>query len=140
MNIFTLFKQWWWKHRCEFAINVLGCLKPDCPHEPARIAARNRLPKVVPPGPPKMGGIGRYYSESTWTEVLVNGKPQLMVNGSITIKGSKDTQQIQMGHLGSISVQSGGSVTISVNNTNNESNVRIEGDGEVFMLSQKRGS
>lgn len=89
MNIFTLFKQWWWKHRCEFAINVLGCLKPNCPHEPARIAARNRLPKVVPPAPPK-NGFGRYYSESQMISVTFNKGSDVIISAPCDVSVNVD--------------------------------------------------
>lgn len=84
MNIFTLFKQWLWKHRCEFAINVIGCLKSDCPHEAARIAARNPLPKVAPPGPPKQG-FGRYYFESQKIAINVDKNSEVIINAPMDV-------------------------------------------------------
>ena len=38
--------------------------------------------------PPKVGDIGRYYFESTWVEVTINGVPQLIKDRPVTI--SKD--------------------------------------------------
>jgi hypothetical protein len=85
MSLFTLLKQWWWKHRCEFAINVEGCLKPNCPHEPARIAARNPLPKVAPPAPPKVAGFGRYYFESQKIAISVDSNSEVIINAPMDV-------------------------------------------------------
>ncbi|MCY1422265.1 hypothetical protein D9M71_379410 [compost metagenome] len=137
MNLFKWLSKWWNRHQCEHSEHFPDCIIPGCP----KAAKRRPLPLAgefpAPPYPPKRG-MGRYYSESTWTEILVNGEPQLMVDGKLTIKGSKDVQQVDMGHHGSICIQGGGDVTISINNTY-RNNARIEGDGEVFLLSQKRG-
>lgn len=154
-KLVTVPLQWLFKHRCKFKDGSTACTGLFCPvgkkgvpgwsnhYRAGEWVYRKPIPELrptAPAGPPKLG-MGRYYSESIWEEVIVNGVPRIMKNGMLVIQGNKELQQIQLGHHGTISIQGGGTVSISVNGSGgDDSNIRIEGDGEVFMLSRKRGS
>ncbi|MNK68832.1 hypothetical protein D3C87_882100 [compost metagenome] len=82
MNLFAWMTKWW-KHQCEFAINVEGCLKPECPHQAARLARRSIRPEP-PPAPPKRG-FGRYYFESQKIAISVDSNSEVIINAPMDV-------------------------------------------------------